>query len=174
MRSPSHELVCMVKFECDWCGKCCRSFGEFIKIERQLTDRDYYCRDGIKNEIFHAHIEGDYADRLPPGSTEGKPVKGCPFMRKSPDTRGIACAIYATRPQTCRNFRCYRMVILDHEGHECGRIMGRNDLKTTDKILEQIWKNHIAPLLPHHSDMRWEKAVIDALVPYGYFGNCVE
>jgi Fe-S-cluster containining protein len=164
----------MVKFECDWCGKCCRSFGEFIKIERQLTDRDYYCRNGIKNETFLAHIEGDYENSQPLDSPEGTPAKGCPFMRRNPAGRGIACAIYATRPHICRDFRCYRMVIVDHEGHECGRIMGRNDLKTSDELLERIWKEHIVPSLPYHSDTRWEKAVIEALATHGYLGKCVE
>jgi len=164
----------MVKFECDRCGKCCRSFGEFIKIERQLSDRDYYCLYEIKNELFLAHIEGDYVDSPPLGSIEGKPVKGCPFMRNDPAGKGIACAIYATRPRICRDFRCYRMVLLNHDGHECGRIMGRNDLKTTDETLERIWKERIAPLLPNHDDSRWENAVIDALAVPGYSGEPVE
>jgi len=47
----------MVAFDCSWCGKFCASFGAFIKIERQLTSRDYYCRYGIKNDLFLAHIE---------------------------------------------------------------------------------------------------------------------
>jgi hypothetical protein len=159
----------MVKFECNRCGKCCRSFGEFIKIERQLSDRDYYCRYGIKNELFLAHIEGDHADTI-----DGKPEKGCPFMRKDPAGTGIACAIYATRPRICRDFRCYRMVIVNRAGLECGRIMGRNDLKTTDETLERIWKERIAPLLPPHSDTRWENAVIDALAVHGYLGERVQ
>ena len=164
----------MVKFECDHCGKCCRSFGEFIKIERQLTSRDYYCRYGIKNELFLAHIEPDYADSQPPASKEGEPVKGCPFIRKNQIGSGIACAIYATRPQICREFRCYRMVILHRDGYECGRIMGRNELKTTDESLKQIWKERISRQLPSHDDSRWEKAVIDALALHGYFGEGVE
>ena len=163
-----------MKFECDQCGKCCQSFGEFIKIERQLTSRDYYCRYGIKNELFLAHIEGDYADSQPPFSKGGVPEKGCPFMLKKTDGKGHACAIYATRPQICRDFRCYRMVILNRDGHECGRIIGRNDLKTTDESLKQIWKERIAPLLPNHDDLRWENAVINALTFHGYFGERVE
>jgi len=173
-KSTSDEIRSMVKFECDRCGKCCRSFGEFIKIERQLGDRDYYCRYGIKNELFLAHIEGDYADSHPPCSKEGEPAKGCPFIRNDPAGKGIACAIYTTRPRICREFRCYRMVILNRDGHKCGRIMGRNDLKTTDESLERIWKEHIAPLLPNHDDSRWEKAVIAALSVHGYSGEPVE
>jgi Fe-S-cluster containining protein len=91
----------MAKFECDHCGKCCRSFGEFIKIERQLSSRDYYCRYGIKNELFLAHIESDYTDSKTPSLKEGKRVKGCAFMRENQKGKGIACAIYATRPRIC-------------------------------------------------------------------------
>jgi Fe-S-cluster containining protein len=164
----------MVAFHCSGCGKCCASFGAFIIIERQLSSRDYYCRYGIKNELFLAHIEGDYADGRQPGSSNGEPVKGCPFMRQNKDGKRIACAVYATRPQICRDFRCYRMVILNRDGNECGRIMGRNDLKTTDTMLAQIWKEHIAPLLPPPGDARWEKAAIDALAAHGYRGQGVE
>jgi Fe-S-cluster containining protein len=163
----------MVAFHCSGCGKCCASFGAFIKIERQFSSRDYYCRYGIKNEFFLAHIEADYAESPQPGSREGEPAKGCPFMRENKDGKGIACAVYATRPQICRDFRCYRMVILNRDGNECGRIMGRNDLKTTDTTLAQIWKEHIAPLLPSSGDARWENAVIDALAAYGYRGERV-
>ncbi len=75
----------------------------------------------------------------------------------------------------CRDFRCYRMVILDPDGHECGRIMGRNDLKTTDETLEaDLERTDRHHYLPSHDDPRWEKAVIDALAYSGYFGECVE
>jgi uncharacterized protein len=163
----------MVAFDCNWCGKCCASFGAFIKIERELTSRDYYCRYGIKNELFLAHIERDYADSQPPISQEGEPVKGCPFMRKNPDGNGIACAIYATRPRICREFRCYRMVIYNRDGRECGRIMGPGELKTADESLAQIWKEEIAPL-PHLDDSRWGKSVIVCLAAHGYRGEAVE
>jgi len=33
--------IAMVKFECNSRKKCCASFGEFIKVERQISDHDY-------------------------------------------------------------------------------------------------------------------------------------
>jgi len=61
----------MGTFECDRCGKCCRSFGAFITIERQLSSRDYYCRFGITREVFLAHIEPEYADAIAEKYEEG-------------------------------------------------------------------------------------------------------
>ena len=145
----------MVKFECNWCGKCCLSFGEFIKIERQLTSRDYYCRYAITGELFQAHVLPEFADDIDeefsdPGEkgTES-PRKGCIFMRKNPEGPGFACAIYPTRPTVCREFLCYRMLI-SHQptGEIRGRVIGINELRTQDEVLSSIWKEKITQL-PH-------------------------
>jgi Fe-S-cluster containining protein len=163
----------MVTFKCSRCGKCCTSFGEFIKIERQLNHRDYYCRYGIKNELFLAHVEGDYTVSSPADSGEGKPAKGCPFLKKNLSGDGFVCTIYSTRPQVSKEFSCYQMLIYDHEGHECGRLMGTHELRTNDKALEKIWKEEVAPLSGQR-DKKQEKRVIDILAAHGYHGDPVE
>jgi hypothetical protein len=170
---PKTSCEKMVAFKCSGCGKCCASFGDFIKIERHLTHRDYYCRYGIKNEMFLAHVEGDYTVSYPTDSTGEKPVKGCPFLKKNLSGDGFACAIYATRPQVCKEFRCYRMLIYDHEGHECGRLMGTHDLRTKDKTLARIWKEEVAPIHDPR-DSRQEKRVIDILAAHRYRGEPVD
>jgi uncharacterized protein len=144
----------MAKFDCDWCGKCCRSFGEFIKIERQMTERDYYCRYGVTNEIFPVHVRPEFADDIDEEFTEcglaGDPTrKGCVFMRKNPEGRGFACAVYETRPPVCKEFQCYRMLIHDRPGGELkGKVIGVNELRTGDERLAAIWAEKIAHL-PH-------------------------
>ena len=145
----------MTKFDCNWCGKCCESFGEFIRIERQLSDRDYYCRYGITNEIFPVHVQPEFADEIDEDFTDmdpkgGDPArKGCIFSRKNPVGKGFACAIYPTRPNICREFRCYRMLIHHPQSGEMrGKVIGINELRTHDEILMAIWKEKIAHL-PH-------------------------
>jgi Fe-S-cluster containining protein len=143
----------MAKFDCNWCGKCCQSFGEFIKIERQLTARDYYCRYGISNELFLVHVQPDFADEIAEDfeETSGKDPnhKGCFFSRKNPEGKGFACAIYPTRPTICKDFQCYRMLIHHHaSGETRGRVIGINELRTHDEVLVSIWSEKIAHL-PH-------------------------
>jgi uncharacterized protein len=145
----------MAKFDCNWCGKCCASFGEFITIERQVTERDYFCRYGITNELFQVHVQPAFADEIEEAYEEsdgGKATaghKGCIFMRKNPEGKGFACAIYPTRPEICRDFRCYRMLIHHPQSGETrGKVIGINELKTHDEILEAIWKEKIAHM-PH-------------------------
>jgi Fe-S-cluster containining protein len=143
----------MAKFDCNWCAKCCQSFGEFIRIERQLTGKDYYCRYGITNELFLVHVEPEFADEIADDfeETGGKDPdrKGCFFSRKNPAGKGFACAIYATRPSICKDFECYRMLIHHPaSGETRGRIIGINELKSRDEALILIWSEKIAHL-PH-------------------------
>jgi Fe-S-cluster containining protein len=154
----------MAKFECNWCGKCCSSFGEFIRIERQITGRDYFCRYGITGELFPVHVQPEFADEIEEEFEEsgGKPAgsqKGCPFMRKNPAGRGFACAIYPTRPTICREFLCYRMLIHHPASGEVrGKVIGINELRTHDEVLSAIWNEKIAglphPFETHHDSVQ--------------------
>ncbi len=155
----------MVKFECDRCGRCCRSFGEFIRIERQLSTRDYYCRFGITRELFLAHTEPEYADAIAEeyeqqeGNGNDTNRKKCIFLQKDLQGDGFTCAIYQNRPSICREFQCYRMVIYNHDRHVVGTVIGRNELKTLDENLAKLWKEEIAhlPVPAPHSPPRLQK-----------------
>jgi len=142
----------LAKFECNRCGKCCRSFGEFIRIERQLSNRDYYCRFDVTRELFLVHTEPEYADEIAEeyeqqeGASDAKNRKKCIFLRKDRQSSGFSCAIYSSRPTICREFQCYRMVIYNPDRQVCGTVIGRNELKTTDENLAKLWKEQIAHL----------------------------
>jgi Fe-S-cluster containining protein len=194
----------MVKFECDRCGKCCRSFGEFITVERQLSSRDYYCRFGITRELSLVHVEPEYADSVAEEfELEGERGdennrKKCIFLQKDLPGEGFTCAIYPARPLICREFQCYRMLIYNTKRQLCGRVIGRNELKTADENLAKLWKERIAHLPPassssHHlthrqlhrdteshihgshvNDTAWADSVVAILRAHGYYGDIVE
>ncbi|HZD43957.1 MAG TPA: YkgJ family cysteine cluster protein [Methanomicrobiales archaeon] len=144
----------MGRFECDWCGKCCVSLGEYITIVRQLSERDYFCRYGVTNEIFQVHVTEEFVDEVDAdydamvdGDTS-EIQKRCIFSRRNPNGPGYACAIYPTRPTICREFQCYRMLIYNVHGELLGKVIGFNELKTHDETLAQIWADRVAHL-PH-------------------------
>ena len=194
-----------MKFICDSCGKCCRSFGEFIEIERKLTARDYYCRFGITNDLFLAHVIPEYADEISDdfekesGCGNDNNQKQCVFLKKNRQGEGFACAIYPSRPAICREFTCYRMLVYNKDGHVCGKVIGRNELKTADEVLATIWKDEVAHLPPpapprfshlphrnmhpatesrihgsHVNDTEWSDSVVTILKAHGYYGDPVE
>jgi len=174
----------MVAFECNGCGKCCSSFGSFILIERQLGDRDYYCRYSVTNDLFPVHVDAEFEDEVSersaaqggPGLPVGK--KPCPFLCRTHDGEGFTCSVYATRPRVCREFRCYRMLIYDTNGHPAGKVIGANEIHTSDEALARLWKAEIASVPHDHrcgaNDPVWVKTVAGILAAHGYRGDAVE
>ncbi len=184
----------MAQFTCDHCGRCCRSFGAFITAERQLSDRSYYCRYGITNEIFPVSVEPEYADAVADayeersGSGRNGPGTACIFLQEGPGGSGFFCAIYPSRPPVCRNFRCYRMLIFRNgDDKPAGTMVGKHDLRSEDEVLKTLWKEKIAPL-PYPSytgtsrdsrdsrpdDREWINNVLSILAAHGYRGDPVE
>jgi len=163
----------MATFECDHCGKCCKSFGAFIKIERKISDRDFYCRYGITNELFPVHVSAEYADVFSLSVPTDVIPNACPFLRNDREGTGYACTIHPTRPRQCRDFRCYHMIIRTDRGEICGKVKGRADLKTSDENLAKLWKKEVEPI-PCEDRVTWVRAVIPLLAAHGYRGEPVE
>jgi Fe-S-cluster containining protein len=169
----------MAEFECDRCGKCCVSLGPLITIERQLNDRDYYCRCKIDNAIFLARVDpvfsGEIADDfIESGTAPPRPEnESCRFLCKDPYGEGMACAIYASRPKVCRDFRCYRMIIRTREGTICGRVIAKNTIRTEDAILESLWREHVL-IISFGDPVAWTKKVAGILAEHGYCADIVE
>jgi Fe-S-cluster containining protein len=174
----------MAPFVCDFCGRCCSSFGSFITIERQLNDRDYYCRYSLTGDLYPVHVDRDYSEDVSDrymsvsgnGAANGK--KSCPFLCKSHDGKGFACAIYEMRPPVCREFRCYRMLVYDNTGNLTGKVIGAGEISTSDEVLARLWKEQIAGL-PHahppgRNDPAWVRKVTGILATHGYRGDAVD
>ncbi len=171
----------MEPFVCDGCGKCCTSLGAYIRIVRQLTEQDYYCKNGIKGEVFPVHVQPEFAEAIneeyisghadTPGSRPG-----CTFLCRNPAGPGFVCAIYPTRPEICREFRCYHMVIRNSHGDVAGRMVGRADIQTSDPVLARIWNDEIKSL-PYPaspcSDPAWLQRVSAILASHGFCGEPV-
>jgi Fe-S-cluster containining protein len=169
----------MAVFECDRCGKCCVSLGRHITIERQLNDRDYYCRSVIDNAIFLAHVDPKYreeiADEFETGNTchPSPEKKTCRFVRKNAEGEGTVCTVYATRPKVCRDFRCYRMLIRTREGTICGRVIGKNTIRTEDVALEKLWNGEVTTI-SYGDPAAWTKKMAGILAEHGYCADPVE
>jgi hypothetical protein len=139
-------------------------------------------------------VQPGFSDEIDDEFTSGKwgtsgSRTGCIFMRKNPEGPGTVCAIYPTRPQICREFRCYHLVIVDSRGGVAGRMVGRADIQTADPDLARIWNDEIRPLdveavsgtppdtshliAPPSCDPVWMQKVSAILESHGYRGEPV-
>ena len=169
----------MAAFICDRCGRCCVSLGQSITIERQLNGRDYYCRSAIDNAIVPVHVDPAFREEIADAfAGENSPLPGaetksCPFLKKDPESGKMVCVIYSTRPRVCRDFRCYRMVICNREGVICGKVIGRNTLRTADPALEKVWDGQVMPDTCR-DPASWTARVVAILADHGYRGEPAE
>ncbi len=93
--------------------------------------------------------------------------EACPFVRRDLVHDRICCTVHQTRPELCREFGCWRILILDPGGNRVGRIMGSRHLSTEDDALRRIWEDHVGSLSTL-DEAAWEEAVANLLVRKGY------
>ena len=93
--------------------------------------------------------------------------RACLFFRHQPGNRNACCTVYQTRPEICRDYECWRLLILDHQGRIVGRIKYIRSLCSEDTLLIKIWDECIE----HNTepdDRIWEDMMIRTLTRAGY------
>ena len=93
--------------------------------------------------------------------------QACPFFRHYPDSGKACCTVHQTRPEICRDYECWRLLILDNRGRRVGKIRYVRSLCSEDTILTKIWDECIE----HHQeadDLIWEDTMIRTLTRAGY------
>jgi hypothetical protein len=127
------------------------ALGRHVKLERQISDRESYCRFLLTGELFLANIQPVHRE-LFAGHDDTQPG-WCPFLRRE---RGdvFVCCCYPSRPAFCRSFRCATARILDRTGNPAGTIKGRRSLETSDPVLREVWDRSIAGIVAK-TDVDW-------------------
>jgi Fe-S-cluster containining protein len=93
--------------------------------------------------------------------------EACPFFRYDHDGAKGYCTVHLTRPEICRDYGCWRMLILDADGKRAGRIMCQRFLASEDQRLTRLFEEQINSITAP-DDAAWDKRVIPILVAAGY------
>jgi Fe-S-cluster containining protein len=91
----------------------------------------------------------------------------CPFLRQERGDTKAFCTVHLTRPEICRDYGCWRLLILDAKGTRAGRIMYQRAFFSENDHLSRLWAERVDPL-NEPDDSRWEKAMIRILTAAGY------
>jgi hypothetical protein len=65
------------------------------------------------------------------------------------------------------------MLVRTSEGIICGRVIGKNTLRTEDVTLEHLWNGQVAAI-PYGDPVAWTKNVAGILAEHGYCADPVE
>jgi len=99
-------------------------------------------------------------------SIDGLP-DACPFLRFDGKTGKAWCTVHLTRPYLCREYCCWRLLILDARGKRAGRVMYQTTFIPDSDELGRLWER-MQPTLNGLSGTEWDDAVISMLTAAGY------
>ena len=154
-------------FDCQQCGECCSHLGlvhsiaedrgnyEFVVFNRYTNESDVVTVDADKHALYD---EKSIFEKLP---------EACPFFRHQPGSEKAFCTVHQTRPDICRDYGCWRMLIVSRTGLRAGRIMFSRYLCSEDPLVTRIFEECIDPV-HEPDDARWDEMVIRALTKRGY------
>ena len=154
-------------FACNQCGECCSHLGLVHTIAEDLGNFRFLVRNQYTGERTVVAIDPDKIDLFRDQSIFAERPEACPFFRfVSAVARGY-CTVHATRPEICRDYGCWRILILDREGNRAGRIKARRFLAADDTRLVRLFEEQIDPL-DERDDKAWDELVTRVLVGAGY------
>ncbi|HVN66423.1 MAG TPA: YkgJ family cysteine cluster protein [Methanomicrobiales archaeon] len=136
----------MAVFECSRCGLCCMNFGELIRIERGVSDIEFYCRFLVTNELFRARVMPEWREAFADTAEMDAHPAWCRFLRRVPGGTGFVCTIHDSNASICRDFRCCVMRIYNGSGTQVGKIGGNRSLFTEDEKLKEIYRERVMDL----------------------------
>jgi Fe-S-cluster containining protein len=138
--------------------------GTVISIAEPMGEyrfRITYSTTGEEREVILDPDKRDlYFFQSPPDTMS------CPFLRENSSKK--ICTVHGSRPELCRGYGCFRILILSAEGERVGRVVnGTRILTSMDPELNRIWRERCC--LPEIQDeMRWEETIGLLLSDAGY------
>jgi len=154
-------------FECSQCGECCSHLGLVHTIQEDLGDYHFLVKNQYTGERTAVAVDPDKIPLFCDKSIFLKRPEACPFFRYDCKSEKGYCTIHLTRPEICRDYGCWRLLILDSGGKRAGRIMCQRHLASEDSMLTRLFEDHINSLV-EPDDAAWDDRVIHLLVAAGY------
>ena len=154
-------------FECFQCGECCAHLGLVHSIKEEYGNYRFLIHNRYTNEETPVTVDPDKHAIFDDKSIFVKLPQTCPFFRHQPGSELAYCTVHLTRPEMCRDYGCWRLLILNHRGRRVGKIKYIRTLISDDAFLNRIWEDCIEHI-HEPDDQRWEDSMIKTLSKAGY------
>jgi uncharacterized protein len=154
-------------FECFQCGECCAHLGLVHTIKEDFGDFLFLIHNNYTGEENPVSIDPDKRELFMDKSIFLQLPHACPFFRRQPGSGKAFCTVHQTRPDICRDYACWRLLILNHRGRIVGKITFIRKLCSEDPHLTKIWDSCIENQ-SEPDDRIWEDEMIHTLTRAGY------
>ena len=154
----SDWTVVPMTFTCQRCGECCSTMGEIISIHEEIAPFTYRIWYSTTFEERVVTIDPDKRDLFLSGKPAMELPLACPFLRKRSASE-VVCTVHQSRPELCRQYSCFRLLVLGTDGKKIGRFLeGTRYFTSTSPDILKIWDKEGANL-NDLDDSEWEDAV---------------
>jgi uncharacterized protein len=141
--------------------------GEVIGIREKTGPREYLVWYKITGEERQVWIDADKTDLFSSQDILKKRPMACPFLRERSAGNDI-CTVHYTRPDLCRQYSCFRILVLGSKGERIGRVVDNSRYFTTmDHGLRALWDREMRSLTIADEAL-WENEVERILSAAGY------
>ncbi len=154
-------------FECQQCGECCHHMAQVHVIQETRDEFEFLVNNQYTGEKNVVRIDPDKYELFSDTRIFGDHPEACPFLRYHPKDRLGYCCVHLTRPEICRDYGCWRMLILNSRGKRAGRVMYRRAFFSDEDDLSRLWKECIDDLA-ESDDSVWDSVVIRIVTRAGY------
>lgn len=154
-------------FECFQCGECCSHLGYVHSIKESYGEYRFLIYNNYTGEETPVTVDPDKHELFEDKSIFEQLPNTCPFFRHRPGTEFAYCTVHLTRPEICRDYGCWRLLIINHSGRRVGRVKYIRTLCSDDSLLTRIWDS-CTDIHNEPDDRKWEDAMIRTLMRAGY------
>lgn len=139
-------------------------------VHRIIEDRGNYTfvvRNYYTGDVDEVRIDPDKIALFEDRSSIEEMPNACRFLRFDRETGKAWCTVHLTRPDICREYCCWRLLILDATGKRVGRVLYQTTFIPDNDELNRLWEQ-VQPTLNGLSDTEWDDRVIRILTAAGY------
>jgi hypothetical protein len=154
-------------FECQQCGECCHHMGQVHTIQEIRGRFEFLVNNTYTGEKTVVIVDQDKHNLFLDKSIFRQQPEACPFLRYQTEDRKAFCTVHLTRPEICRDYGCWRLLILDAHGSRAGRILYQRAFFSDEDDLTRLWMTCIDPL-HEPDDVIWDEKITRILVNAGY------
>jgi hypothetical protein len=141
--------------------------GLVLSVSEQGGGGKYVLSNRYTGEKTIVEVDADKVDLFEDRSTTDQFPEACPFLRFLSMDGKAYCTVHLTRPDMCRDFGCWRLLILKPDGTRAGRVMCRSHFCPDDAGLARLWEERIRDLDDPGGE-EWDRAVTTILTGAGY------
>jgi len=154
-------------FECQQCGECCHHMGQVHTIQEIRGPSEFLINNQYTGEKTVVIVDQDKRSLFADRNIFLEHPEACPFLRYHPKDRKAFCTVHLTRPEICRDYGCWRLLILNYRGLRAGRIMYQRAFFSDDSDLTRLWMTCIENLIEPDDDV-WDEKITTILRNAGY------